>query len=227
MIDLEFLQEEQAWMAQQVSIPKDFLEFQPHDIIFGIDIQYVGELAFCAVAVHHFNGHHIQTFLHKTDAGMEYLSGFFCFREGPPVSRTIRRILDTQNVIPKLIIIDGHGIAHPRGLGVASWLGVTTNIPSMGIAKRALLHYDGELQEQRGATLPIFHRNQEVGAVLRTQAKTQPVFVSPGYHISLKQSVQIALDFSSSYRIANPIRMADQAARVFAKGEKPKGGIVL
>lgn len=226
-MNLDFLSDEQAWMAKQVIVPNDFQDFRPDDILFGIDIQYLEEQAYCAVSVHHFNGHHIQTFLVKTQTGMEYVSGFFCFREGPPILRTIRRILSTQNVIPKLILIDGHGIAHPRKLGVASWVGVKTNIPSIGIAKRPLLQYEGELQPNRGATLPILNKNKIVGTVLRTQTDVKPVFVSPGYKISIAQASKIALDMSPSYRIANPIRIADQTARIFAKGDKLRAVIVL
>jgi deoxyribonuclease V len=226
-MDLEFLQDEQKWLARQVIIPDEFQNFQLNDILFGIDIQYIEEEAFCAVSVHHFNGHHIQTFLIKSQTGMPYVSGFFCFREGPPILRAIRRILNTQNVIPKLIIIDGHGIAHPRKLGIASWIGVKTNIPTIGIAKRPLLQYEGHLSIERGATIPIVYNSKKVGAVLRTQKNTKPVFVSPGYNISVDQATKIALNSSPSYRISNPIRMADQAARAFAKGKKMPEVILL
>ncbi len=226
-MELDLLLDEQEYLAKQVVIPEGFQNFSPLDILFGIDIQYVEEHAFCAVSVHHFNGHHIQTFLVKTQTGMPYVSGFFCFREGPPVLRTIRKILNTQNVIPKLIIIDGHGIAHPRKLGVASWVGVKTNIPSMGIAKRPLLQYNGEPGLQRGSILPICFNKEIVGSMLRTQTNTKPVFVSPGYKISIEQANKIALDISPSFRLANPIRLADQAARTFAKGGKIPEVIVL
>jgi deoxyribonuclease V len=226
-MDLDFLSDEQAWMAQQVIIPTEFQTFEMKDILFGIDIQYVGEQAYCAATLFHFNGHHIQTYLLKTKTGMEYVSGFFCFREGPPILRIIRKILNTQNVIPKLIIIDGHGIAHPRRLGVAAWIGINTNIPCMGIAKRPLLKYEGALASKRGATRPILLNDKVVGNVLRTQTDVKPVFVSPGYKISVEQASKVALDMSSNYRISNPIRLADQMARIYAKGEKPKGVIIL
>lgn len=226
-MDWDFLREEQEWLAKQVYIPTEEQIFAPQELLFAIDIQYVEEEAYCAVAVFSFAGRHINTFVYKTQTGMEYKAGFFCFREGPPVLRTIRKILNTQHIVPSLIIIDGHGIAHPRGLGVASWIGVKTNIPSMGIAKRALLKYDGELQEERGATLPILRHQKTVGHVLRTQQAVKPVFVSPGYKISLEQATYIALNFSPDYRISNPIRLADHAARNYAKGERSRAFIEL
>lgn len=219
-MDLDLLRDEQEWLAKQVVIPSTPLDFTPYDILFGIDIQYVGEQAFCAISAHYFNGEHIQTFILKTQAGMEYISGFFCFREGPPVLRAIRKILEKQNIIPKLILIDGHGIAHPRQLGIASWIGVKTNLPSIGIAKRPLLKYEGTLAPERGATIPIRLKNKVVGTVLRTQTDIKPVFVSPGYKISIEQASDLALRLSPSYRISNPIRIADHVARAYSKEKK-------
>jgi len=219
-MDLDFLRDEQKWLAKQVIISEDEQVFKPHDVLFGVDIQYVGEEAFCAISAYQFNGTHLDTFVLKTQTGMEYVSGFFCFREGPPVLRTIRQILNKQNLIPQLIIIDGHGIAHPRKLGIASWIGVKTNIPTIGVAKRPLLKYEGTLGVERGSILPIFREGQEVGSVLRTQTDIKPVYVSPGYKISLAQSNKIILQFSPKYRISDPIRIADQIARGFAKGNK-------
>ena len=226
-MELDFLLHEQELLAKQVLIPTEFHPFKSFDILFGIDIQYVGEKAFCAVSVHQFNGQHLHTFLVKTKTGMPYVSGFFCFREGPPILRTIRKILNRKNVIPKLIILDGHGIAHPRRLGVASWVGVKTNLPSMGIAKRPLLPYEGLIGTQRGAVLPIRYQKEVVGAMLRTQTKVKPVFVSPGYNISIEQANKVALEVSSSYRIAEPIRIADQTARTFARGGRNPKVIIL
>jgi len=219
-VDLDFLRDEQQWLAKQVILTEASQVFRPKGVLFGVDIQYVGEEAFCAISAYQFNGTHLDTFVLKTQTGMEYISGFFCFREGPPVLRTIRQILAHQNLIPQLIIIDGHGIAHPRKLGIASWIGVKTNIPTIGVAKRPLLKYEGVLEIERGATLPIFNEGKEVGSVLRTQTDIKPVYVSPGYKISLPQSNKIILDLSPKYRISNPIRIADQVARASAKGAK-------
>lgn len=226
-MDLDFLRDEQEWLAKQVVILDQKQTFDPEDILFGVDIQYVEEDAFCAISVYQFNGTYLDTFVLKTQTGMEYISGFFCFREGPPVLRTIRKILTKKNLIPQLIIIDGHGIAHPRKLGIASWIGVKTNIPTIGVAKRPLLKYEGELDAERGSTLPIFRKKQQVGSVLRTQTDTKPVYVSPGYKMSIEQSNQIILDFSPDYRISNPIRVSDQAARIFAKGKKTPNATLL
>jgi deoxyribonuclease V len=127
--------------------------------------------------------------------------------------------LQRKNLLPSLLVIDGHGIAHPRGLGIACWVGLKTNLPSIGIAKRPLLHYAGDLEENRGAQLPIWHNNKIVGHALRTQDSIKPIYISPGYRVSIQQATDIALALSPNYRLAEPIRTADHIARAFAKGE--------
>ena len=225
-LDFDELREEQAWMAKQIYIPTRNQPFAPNDYLFGIDVQYVGEKAYCAVAVYTIAGQPIQNYVLRTEAGMPYQSGFFCFREGPAILRILRRILQRKNLLPSLLIIDGHGIAHPRGLGVACWVGLKTNLPSIGIAKRPLLHYAGDLKEHRGAQLPIWHHHKIVGHALRTQDSTKPIYISPGYRVSIQQATDIALALSPHYRLAEPIRTADYIARAFAKGE-PVEAIVL
>lgn len=220
-LDLDFkeLIEEQSWMAKQIYIPILEQKFPPTAYLFGIDVQYIGDDAYCAVAVYTIDGTPVQNYVLHTDAGMPYHSGFFCFREGPAILRILRRILQRKNLLPSLLIIDGHGIAHPRGLGVACWVGLKTNLPSIGIAKRPLLHYSGNLKEKRGAQLPIWHNHKIVGHALRTQDDIKPIYVSPGYRISIQQATDIALSLSPYYRLAEPIRTADYCARAFAKGE--------
>ena len=227
-MDLNFdeLREEQSWMAKQVYIPTIQHVFEPTAYLFGIDIQYVGDDAYCAVAVYQMDGTPVQNYVLRTEAGMPYQSGFFCFREGPAILRILRRILQRKNLLPSLLIIDGHGIAHPRGLGIACWVGLKTNLPSIGIAKRPLLHYSGDLEENRGAQLPIWHNNKIVGHALRTQDNIKPIYVSPGYRVSIQQATDIALSLSPHYRLAEPIRTADHIARAYAKGE-PVDAIVL
>lgn len=226
-MDLEQLEAEQAYLAKQIYIPTEAIDIHPYSVIFGVDIQYVEETAYVAMSAYGPSGQHLNTFALETVTGMEYLPGYFCFREGPPILRTIRKILATQNLIPDVLLIDGHGIAHPRQFGVASYVGLQTNIPTIGIAKKALLHYDGELGSERGSSIDITQNGQTLGAVLRTQDDIKPVFVSPGYKISIQQSIQLTLDFSDPYRLANPIRSADHAARAYAKGKDLEGIIIL
>lgn len=225
-MDLERLRVEQKELAQKVLVPKNCEDgYMPHlqDIVFSLDIQYVGEVAYVAVDVRRLDGEELGLFVAKSRAGMEYVPRFFCFREGPPLLKTVEHIQEEYLLMPSLLIIDGHGIAHPRRLGVASWLGVQADLPAIGVAKKTLLPYEGDLAEQRGSSLPILLEGEQVGSVLRTQESTKPVFVSIGHNICLKEATNVILRLSRPYRLAESIRSADHIARVYAKGETAEG----
>lgn len=214
------LREEQRWLARRVHLPTDRLDLTPEAVIFGIDVQYVEEEAYCAVVAYRYMGYIMEQFVQQGQAGMPYQSGFFCFREGPPIVHLLRTIIDHSGLNPDVLVIDGHGIAHPRRLGVASWVGVKMGLPSIGIAKRPLLRFEGDLAIERGATLPLKKDGELRGAVLRTQSGIQPIYVSPGHLVSIDEATEIALQLAPTYRIVEPIRAADQLARHFAKGER-------
>jgi len=103
--------------------------------------------------------------------------------------------------------IDGQGIAHPRGCGIASHFGVETNTPTVGVAKTILVGKAQEPPPKRGSFSPIHYRGKVVGAVLRTKDNTAPIYVSPGHMISLNTALELVLK-TSLYRIPEPTRLA-------------------
>lgn len=212
------LQAEQRLLAQRVYIPENALDLHEESVLFGIDVQYVEDEAYCAIAAYRYRGYVMDQYVLHTQAGMPYHSGYFCFREGPPILQLIRTIQERHGLRPDLLVVDGHGIAHPRRFGVASWLGVQAGLPSIGIAKRPLLQQKGNLASTRGAHLPLTLSGEIVGAVLRTQDGIQPLYVSPGHLVPVDQATDIALHLAPHYRLVEPIRAADHLARAFAKG---------
>lgn len=229
MRNLEELQEKQKRMAKAVIAPPNGEGYQPQndDIIFSLDIQYVDEDAYVAVDIQSYAGRNWGIYAAQTKAGMEYVPRYFCFREGPPLAKTIRKVIELSDMQPNLLVVDGHGIAHPRKFGVASWLGVELDVPTIGVAKRTLLPYETNPALFRGSTSPILLSEERVGSVLRTQDYTKPVFVSAGHQISLENAEAIVLKLSSKYRVAEPIRRADHVARIYAKGETDRRTIFL
>ena len=137
-----------------------------------------------------------------------YVPGLLSFRETPVAVRALERL---ENA-PDLILCDGQGIAHPRRFGIACHIGLITGVPSIGVAKSLLVGKYGELGEKRGSRAPLVYRNEEVGVVLRTRDKVQPLYVSVGHKISLETAIDYVLRCAPKYRLPETTRLADQMA---------------
>lgn len=190
-----------------------------NSLIFSLDVQYVDEIGFVACDIQTLGGKLCWVGITEIACTVPYTPQYFGFRETPLLVQTIQQIMKTENLQPDLIIIDGHGIAHPRYCGAATIVGINLGIPTIGCAKEPLLKYVGELGSKRGDALPTKLNDELVGYVLRTQNDTKPVFLSVGHLFNLERAKEIILQLSSSYRIAEPLRRADQYARAAAKGE--------
>ncbi len=138
-----------------------------------------------------------------------YIPGFLSFREGP----VIVEVLEKLNKRPDLLLFDGQGIAHHRGIGIASHIGVLLGIPSIGCAKSRLVGIYREPGLNKGDWSPLSYKENVVGAVLRTRDKIRPLFISPGHLIDLKMSIEIVLSSTGRYRIPEPIRRADKLSK--------------
>ena len=133
-----------------------------------------------------------------------YIPGLLSFREIPVLIDALRKI----EIEPDLIFCDGQGIAHPRGLGLASHLGVLLNKPTIGCAKSLLVGKYNQVGEHKGDYVYLRHQNRVIGAVVRTKSKVKPIFISPGYGIMLNDCIKFVLETCSTYRIPEPTRQA-------------------
>lgn len=147
-------------------------------------------------------------------ATFPYIPGFLTFREGPALVAAFLKI----RVEPDVIIFDGQGIAHPRGFGIASHMGVLLDKPSVGCAKSLLVGKYGGPGGKRGSTSPLLNKSGKViGVVLRTRDNVSPVFVSIGNKIDLKGSVEVVLSCAPRYRLPEPTRKAHALSNEFRK----------
>jgi deoxyribonuclease V len=132
------------------------------------------------------------------------------FREGGVIIKAIENIKS----LPDLIIFDGHGIAHPRSLGIASHIGVLLDIPTIGCAKEILCGEYKEPGKIKGDFEYIYMSKKKVGVILRTRNYTKPVFVSPGHRVGIIQAKDIVLRCCLKYRIPEPLREAHRLTRI-------------
>ena len=107
-----------------------------------------------------------------------------------------------------MIIFDGQGIAHPRGLGLASHMGLYLNTPSIGCAKTRLFGIHGEVGPEVGNFSYLKSDEMTIGAALRTKKNVKPVFVSQGHRIGITKAIDTILSCCRGYRVPEPIRRA-------------------
>jgi len=63
-----------------------------------------------------------------------YISGFLGFREADAVVSVLKKLNSDFDVL----MVNGHGIMHPRGFGLASHVGLLMDVPTIGVAKRLI-----------------------------------------------------------------------------------------
>lgn len=155
----------------------------------------------------------------REPARFPYISGLLSFREIPTLLQAFER-LSTK---PDVILCDGQGIAHPRRLGLASHLGVLLDMATVGVAKSRLVGTAEEPAQEVGAWAPLVHRDELIGAVLRTRVGVKPLFVSPGHRVTLEDAVALTLACTRRYRLPEPTRLAHHLSRTQAVQNEMQG----
>jgi deoxyribonuclease V len=137
-----------------------------------------------------------------------YIPGLLSFRETPAVVAALQRL----PAAPDLLMVDGHGRAHPRRFGIACHLGLLLDLPTLGCAKSPLVGRYEAPADTVGAWTPLVDRGEVIGAAVRTRPGVKPVFVSVGHRISLETAIQLVLACGRGVRLPEPTRLADALA---------------
>lgn len=145
---------------------------------------------------------------------MPYVPGLLGFRETPSLLKAYEQL----SLKPDLMLVDGHGVSHPRGLGIASHLGILLDSPTIGVAKSILVgRPEGELSFKKGAQTPLIWKEKRLGMMLTTKKNCKPLIISSGHKIALEDAIDVVLDSLLNYRLPEPTRRAHLLANEFRK----------
>ncbi|XP_040100709.1 endonuclease V isoform X1 [Oryx dammah] len=161
-----------------------------------------------------------------------YVSGFLAFRELPFLVDAVQQLRQREpRLMPQVLFVDGNGVLHHRGFGVACHLGVLTDLPCIGVAKK-LLQVDGlennalhkekiQLLKAGGDSFPLMGGSGTIlGRALRSHDhSTKPLYVSVGHKISLEAAVRLTHS-CCKFRIPEPVRQEQGGTK--AKGVPPR-----
>jgi deoxyribonuclease V len=175
-------------------------------IIAGTDISFQGDTAYAGAVLFKLPSlEPIGNFIYKGKVSFPYVPGLLSFREAPILLELFKLIKPT----PDLIFIDGHGLAHPRKLGLASHIGLFLQKPTIGCGKSRLCGSFEDPSASKGSHSQLLNKSDEpIGAVVRTKERCKPVFVSPGHLIDSSDAITWTLRCISKYRIPEPTRLA-------------------
>lgn len=137
-----------------------------------------------------------------------YIPGLLSFREVPLVWVALQQL----SIEPDLIMVDGHGIAHPRRFGIASHLGLLLDIPTLGCAKSRLCGTHSSVPSAAGGFSELMDDGEIIGAVLRSKVGVRPIYISIGHRIDLSTAIQWVMNCCHNYRLPEPSRLAHLAA---------------
>jgi deoxyribonuclease V len=140
----------------------------------------------------------------QTTTKFPYVPGLLSFREIPALIEAWEKL----SVEPDAVVLDGQGLAHPRRMGLACHAGLVFDRPTIGCAKSLFVGNFSVPALERGSWSPLLHREETVGAVLRTKNKIGPVFASPGHKSDLEGAIDLLLKLDGGYRIPEATRQA-------------------
>jgi deoxyribonuclease V len=192
-------------------------------LVAGVDQAFLDDRAVSAIVVTR-GGEVVERVHAVTPTEIPYIPGLLAFREGGPILAAFERLA----VEPDLALFDGSGRIHYRQAGLATHVGVTLDLPAIGVAKQLLCgdptdSLDAKLDQ--GTRIPIASDDEveaPSGTVIGYAVQTRqfdgadryvnPVYVSPGHRVRAGTAAEVALRCSHGYKLPEPIRLADKHA---------------
>jgi deoxyribonuclease V len=185
--DAILLQENTA--KKVVSTTDDFGDIRR---VCGVDIAYSSSSSNAAYGSAVIMDRHMQQLVESIDVQTVvnhlYVPGLLMLREAEPIFYTLKSLKNSYD----LLLVDGHGLLHPRRCGLACFVGVTLNKPTIGVAKSLLcgtVRPDGFV---------------ELGGELLGYAVSKKMYVSVGHRITLKTAIALVKEVG-----VEPLRLAD------------------
>ena len=206
--DVARARELQTELAHRVRLEDDY---PPLRLLAGVDVGFEEGGAITRAAAVLINAQTLQLLaevIARRPTRMPYIPGLLSFRELPAVCQALEKLPQP----PDMIFVDGLGVAHPRGLGIAAHLGVITGLPTIGVAKSILVGHHAELGPLRGDRTDLVHRGKRIGTVLRSKDRIKPLIVSPGHRVSQASAPDLVLACCTRYKLPEPTRLADRLA---------------
>jgi len=176
------------------------------DTVCGVDVSYKDGNAFCSAVIVNKNSlESIEMVNEKSIVKYPYIPGLFMLREAKPLLKILGLLKSSFDVL----LIDGHGTLHPRKCGLACYIGIMTDKPTIGVAKNLLC---GSILENN-----YIMCNKEILGYRIRKTNKKDIYVSVGHKISLETAVSIIINITKKNEfIPEPLRIADTNSKKYS-----------
>jgi deoxyribonuclease V len=172
--------------------------------VVGLDLSYVGSTGVAVATLHKYPDMSLVRYAVASDeVSVPYVPGLLAFREAP-LMFVAYELLGTD---PDLVLVNGHGITHPRSFGIASHVGVVLDKPTIGVAKKILAGREVWIEGER-----YLEKNGVLGAYVVVRGATK-VYMSIGNKVSLRFVVEITPKLFKNNVLPEPIYTADKISK--------------
>jgi deoxyribonuclease V len=196
--DLRALQHEATLMLDM----KD--GFDRLESVAGIDCSYLDDRIICAVVILHYKTLEVIGRKHVIQrVRLPYIPTYLTFREGCAMA-TAFEMLEQK---PDVLMMDSCGINHPRKSGMASYFGAVMNHPTIGVSKKILCG-EAEIPAHVGEYHELVYEEEQIGWVLKTNKRSNPIIASPGNKVSMRSCLEIVSHCLKGYKLPEPTRLA-------------------
>ena len=198
----------QKALQTHVRLSDDFGEIKT---VAGVDVGFEDNntITRAAIAVLDFNTLEVvETAIARRPTTFPYVPGLLSFREVPCVLEAMLKL----SAEPDLLLCDGQGIAHPRRFGIAAHLGLLLDIPAVGVGKSRLTGTHETVPLEKGSSVPLMDKGEQIGVVLRTRTNVSPLYISPGHRVSVDTAYQLVMHCVTKYRLPETTRHAHRLA---------------
>jgi deoxyribonuclease V len=197
-------------------------EFGRQPAVAGVDQGFDGDTATSAVVV--MRGDEVVERAHASErTEIPYIPGLLSFREG----NAVLSALESLDVTPDVVLVDGSGRIHFREAGLATHVGVTLDWPTVGVAKSLLcgrpresvsglsagrrvpIEADGDVTAPDGTVIGYAVQTRQYESDSR---QINPLYVSPGHRVGADTAADLAERHATRYKLPEPVRRADRYA---------------
>ena len=203
---LKRLRREQQNLRKLVVLEDDFQEVER---VAGVDVAYADDRGFGGCAIYDYGSLEVlERATVECEVEIPYIPTYLAFRELPVIEKLIKK-MDTK---PTLLLIDGNGVLHPYGMGIASHVGVKLGMPTIGVAKSLLC---GNLKSEirsAGDCSEVEYEGRLIGYAFRSSPRAKkPIYISPGHRVSFETALKVVKKLCK-YKLPEPIREAHSLA---------------